>query len=181
MSLNSLHRVLNELAKQPAWETQQQYCRLLEIWQAVVEPEVALQARPLYMARKVLWVATSSSVWAQTLSLKRYSLLKKLNAQLPEPLVDIRFSTAQWHKNERDTAAHAQSDLINQHPSQVTQTASASSSPANTPQSAFEHWAEGVRARSHHLPCCPQCQCATPKGELQRWGRCYHCAAQQWH
>lgn len=177
MSFNSLSRVLTELSKQPAWENQQQHYQLLQIWQDAVKPEVALQTRPLYIARKMLWVATSSSAWAQTLSLKRYSLLKKLNAQLSEPLTDIRFSTAQWHQNRDRSVSQSDSSV---HPSRVSG-AKALPPEGDSPRSAFERWSQGVRSRSQHLPNCPQCQRPAPKGELQRWGLCCHCVAQQWH
>jgi predicted nucleic acid-binding Zn ribbon protein len=30
------------------------------------------------------------------------------------------------------------------------------------------------------LPRCPQCQCPTPPGELERWSVCAVCATQRW-
>ena len=133
MSFDSLDGVLAALKQQSIPELQQ-YHRLLESWQAIVEPSVALQTRPLYVSRQILWVATSSSVWAQTLSLQRYALLKKLNAELSEPLVDIRFSTAQWHKRDRSTAAIPVSQG---HPSR-TKPVPTQLPPGNSPQAAFE-------------------------------------------
>ena len=174
MSFDSLDHVLRALKQQSSPELQQ-YHHLLESWQAVVEPSVALQTRPLYVARQVLWVATSSSVWAQTLSLQRYALLKKLNAELSEPLVDIRFSTAQWHKRDRSAAAIPS---FQGHPSR-TKRVPTQLPPGNSPQEAFKRWAEGIRARSLHQNC-PSCQCPTPEGELQRWGLCYLCTTKQW-
>ena len=173
MSFDSLDGVLAALKQQSIPELQQ-YHRLLESWQAVVEPSVALQTRPLYVSRQILWVATSSSVWAQTLSLQRYALLKKLNAELSEPLVDIRFSTAQWHKRDRSTAAIPGSQG---HPSRTKPFPKLP--PGNSPQVAFERWSEQIRARSPHQVC-PSCQCPTPEGELQRWGLCYLCTTKQW-
>ncbi|MGK7875287.1 MAG: DUF721 domain-containing protein [Xenococcaceae cyanobacterium] len=186
MSFNSIHQILKTIEKQPGWVQYQQYRRVLQCWEGVIEPKVALQTRPLYIARKVLWVATSSSVWAQTLSLQRYSLLKKLNAQLPEQLVDIRFSPAQWHNKNRphDSSSNPQSIPQEQHPSLVVTEADPSSlnqlPEGNNLQAAFQRWVEVIKARSQNLPLCPQCQCPTPKGELQRWDVCAHCAAKQW-
>ncbi len=186
MSFNSIDRVLEAIEKQSSWELYRQYRRLLQCWKAVVEPKVALQTRPLYIARKVLWVATSNSVWAQTLAMGRYPLLKKLNAQLPEQLVDIRFSPAQWHNKNLSHAysPHSQSIAPQQHPSRLVTNRAPSSlnqlPEENTPQSAFQRWREVIQARSQNLPLCPQCQCPTPRGELQRWHLCACCAAQQW-
>ena len=175
MSFDSLNHVLAALKQQSSPELQQ-YHRLLEIWQAVVEPSVALQTRPLYVTRQVLSVATSSSVWAQTLSLQRYALLKKLNVQLGEPLVDIRFSTAHWHKRAHGSKAIAPS--LEGHPSRAKHVPTRLH-PGKTPQEALERWSKVIQERSP-LPTCPRCQCPTPEGELQRWGLCYHCITKQW-
>ncbi|MGF1480090.1 MAG: DciA family protein [Cyanophyceae cyanobacterium] len=173
MSFDSLDHVLEAIAL----PNSQQHC-LLEAWHTVVKPQVARHTRPLYVQRQVLWVATASSVWAQTLSLQRYSLLKKLNAQLDELLVEIRFSPAQWHQSSpaspdtasREHPSHLEReirDLLPQLPA------------GDNPHAAFQRWATTVQARSHSLPGCPQCQCPTPPGELQRWGMCIHCLAKQ--
>jgi predicted nucleic acid-binding Zn ribbon protein len=188
MSFSSLDRILDALKKQPGWEAQQQYFHLLECWQSVVPEKIAQQARPLYISRQVLWVATSSAVWAQNLTMQRYSLLKKLNALLSEPLSDIRFSTAQWHKAKplsmsptADTEAYP-SALAKALPIGIAPQITASvseSKKAKTPQEAFQRWAAVIQARSHSLPACPQCQSPTPPGELQRWTVCAYCATKQ--
>ncbi|MGH2415175.1 MAG: DUF721 domain-containing protein [Microcystaceae cyanobacterium] len=177
MSFNSLDQVLAAIEKQPGWEIQQQYRRLLECWPTVVEPKVALQTRPLYIVRNVLWVATSSSAWAQTLSLQRYSLLKQLNTYLPEPLVEIRFSPAQWYNQTGSIDRAQHSSLLGTNtdthlfPELL---------PENTPQSAFQRWAQSIETRSQHLSLCPRCQCPTPPDELQLWTLCAYCVTQQW-
>jgi predicted nucleic acid-binding Zn ribbon protein len=180
MSFSSLDRLLDELKKQPGWEAQRQYCHLLECWQSVVSEKVAQHARPLYISRQVLWVATFSAVWAQNLSLQRYSLLKKLNTLLSEPLSDIRFSSAQWHKAKPSSGSPTAD--TGSYPSAIAPqiTASVSTSEkAKTPQEAFQRWAAIIKARSHSLPTCPQCQSPTPPGELQRWTVCAYCATKQ--
>jgi predicted nucleic acid-binding Zn ribbon protein len=187
MSFNSLPEILEHLEKQAGWERHQQYRHLLQCWTAVVEPPVALQTRPLYIARQVLWVATSSSAWAQTLSLQRYFLLKKLNTLLREPLTDIRFSSAHWHDRLSDSTDEkpGQMSPVEKHPSLVDETLPPSSTPErlmedNTLDAVFARWTEVVRSRSQSLPLCPQCQCPTPVGELERWTVCACCAAQLW-
>jgi predicted nucleic acid-binding Zn ribbon protein len=188
MSFSSLDRILDALKKQPGWEAQKQYSHLLECWQSVVPEKISQHARPLYISRQVLWVATSSAVWAQNLTMQRYSLLKKLNALLAEPLSDIRFSTAQWHKakpssespsvdRETYSSALAKALPIGIAP-QITASVSESKK-AKTPQEAFQRWAAIIEARSHSLPACPQCQSPTPPKELQRWTVCAYCATKQ--
>ena len=187
MSFNSLHNVLETIEKQPSWKIQQEHRHLVKCWQSVIEPKIALHTRPLYMARKIFWVATSSSVWAQTLSLKRHTLLKKLNALLPYKLIDIRFSSAHWHQqnqSQRDssnTQATQRKDPSKMENNEVIISSLSSLDDDNSnPKAAFERWAKVIKKRSQQLPPCPHCQCPTPLSELQRWNLCSHCVAKQW-
>jgi predicted nucleic acid-binding Zn ribbon protein len=179
MSFDSLDRILEALEKQPGWEAHRQYRHLLQCWETVVEPKIVKQTRPLYVSRNVLFVATASSVWAQNLSLQRYSLLKKLNALLSEPLVDIRFSSAQWY-NVKPAVATERADR-EKHPSTIAPVPSLSELPNKnpTPQEAFQRWAKVIEARSQNLPLCPNCQSPTPPGELERWTVCAYCIRKQ--
>jgi hypothetical protein len=61
--------------------------RLMEVWNGVVGPEVAGNATPASLRRGRLTVATSSSVWAQTLQLMGESLVQRLNEALGEVVV----------------------------------------------------------------------------------------------
>ncbi|MBE9167910.1 DUF721 domain-containing protein [Pleurocapsales cyanobacterium LEGE 06147] len=198
-SFNSIDRILEKLEQQPGWEQYQQYRRLLKCWQAIIDRKIAENARPLYVAREVLWVATSSSTWAQELSLRRYNLLQQLNAELPFQLVDLRCSPAWWHQTKNShTSTNPLPTDRQQHPSKVAINLTTSSpstdnnSQIDTPTSnsaekrsqqlaaSFQRWAQTIQVRSQDLPLCPQCGCPTPNGEIQRWGFCYYCAAQRW-
>ena len=178
MSFNSLDQLLETIIQQPGWEKYRQNLCLFQSWEKTVGEKIAAHTRPLYIKRNVLWVATSSSVWAQTLSMQRYSLLLKLNQQLPYQLTDLRFSTAEWHK-PRISNSLAE---LNNHPSQVTVTnladAMSQLPQGDTPKTAFQRWLQALKMRSQGLPTCPQCQAPTPAGEIERWGRCFHCASQ---
>ncbi len=181
MAFNSLDHLLTALQKQPGWDQYQRYCRVHQYWHQILDPKTVIYTKPLYIQRNVLLVATSSAVWAQHLSLQRYSLLEKINAQFPtEPLVDIRFSSARWH----DSQSVADTSVASSHPSDIelpnpiSQTSS--DELATTPQTAFQRWRELMKARSQGLPLCPQCLCPTPPGELKRWSLCMHCATRQW-
>lgn len=186
MSFKSLEKILAAIENQPNWEKQRQYRILLQCWQKVVQPQVARETRPLYIARQVLWVATSSSVWAQTLSLQRYTLVKKLNPQLPEKLTDIRFSSAQWY--DHNCAANSQftnpAHPNQPHPSQVVladNSDSVNNLAGKTPlDSARQNWLSAIQGRLRQLPLCPQCQSPTPEGELERWGQCACCVSAHW-
>lgn len=190
MSLKSLHTVLNAFESQENWRSRQQFKALLACWNRVVGGAVAAQTRPLGVQRGVLHVATSSAAWAQNLAFERQRLLGKLKAQLqetflPEELVDIRFSAAQWQNQQPASPSDAidQRAAERDHPShvEVPTPPQAVFQPApQNPKSAFQQWANAIHARSQHLPLCPQCQCPTPPGELSRWSMCSLCIAKQW-
>ncbi|NEP61925.1 MAG: DUF721 domain-containing protein [Symploca sp. SIO2G7] len=181
MMFKSLNHILSKLEKQPQWEGLRQFQRLVTCWQQVVGATVAQQTRPYSISRDVLYVATSSSVWAQELKFQRRLILKKLNTELTMQLVDIRFSTAQWEKNqETDEVLKSQSLSWQEHPSYFVETVSLSTVAIEEPHSAAQHWIKLLQMRSQQLPLCPNCQCPTPQGELQRWGICCLCAAKNW-
>lgn len=174
MSFGSLEQILAAIAKQPGWEKQQLYQRLLESWSVVVTPQAREHSRPLYISRQVLWVATSSAVWAQHLSLLRMSLLKKLTPLLGnEPLSDIRFSCVNWHNQSLTATRIDSSSILEQHPSSIIIEPRQSKEHY---ESAFESWTSFRNSLSQHLPLCLECQCPTPPGEIARWGVCSYCS-----
>ncbi len=75
----SLHHILDVIENQPGWEVQQQFRLILAQWSGVVGATVADHTRPTGIDRSVLWVATSSPIWAQELTFKRHLILQKLN------------------------------------------------------------------------------------------------------
>ncbi|NEO32743.1 MAG: DUF721 domain-containing protein [Symploca sp. SIO3C6] len=92
----SIDHILDVLENQPHLEGIKKFQRLLKGWPQIVGATAAQHTRPYSISRDVLYVATSSSAWAQELKFRRISILKKLNAQFPNLIVDIRFSTAEW-------------------------------------------------------------------------------------
>ena len=90
MGFNRLNDLLNSLQTQGNWEKEDGFLHLCKLWESLVDPKIKAHTRPQSVSRQVLWVATSSAAWSQTLSLQRYQLLKKLNAQLSTPLVDLK-------------------------------------------------------------------------------------------
>jgi predicted nucleic acid-binding Zn ribbon protein len=177
MSLKSVNDILGVLEQQTKWQ-EPPFQRLLNCWAEVVGAVVAVNARPVSIQRDVLWVATSSAAWAQNLTFGRQPLLLKLNQKLPTPLVDIRFSSADWQRPP-DVQKLPPAVLPHEHPSYLGAKISPRPEAANTIKTAndaFESWAKTMQTRSHNLPLCPQCQCPTPPGELERWGVCSPCA-----
>lgn len=184
MSFKSLNHILGAIQKQADWQKPlQSFQSLLDCWPEVVGAKYAAQTRPVAIQRDILLVATSSSTWAQELTLRRHSLLKKLNTRMSVPIVDIRFSTPHWQNTAQNKSA-SESTVWQDHPSYITEQDAAAVSnqtgDIQDPQTAFQHWADSVRRRSQHLLLCPQCQCPTPPGELHRWDVCAVCATKQW-
>lgn len=179
MGFESFNRVLGSLGNQAGLQPLQEFQHLRSCWPEVVGPTVMAQTRPLSVERGVLKVAVSSSVWAQQLTFQRRLILAKLNVLLASPLADIRFSTAHWvltPESDESVAGDHPSRLLNRHkPPAAGETPAAASALA-----AFQRWAKGIQARGQSLPLCPQCDCPTPPGEIQRWGVCALCAAKQW-
>jgi predicted nucleic acid-binding Zn ribbon protein len=175
MSFKSINQVLGNIQRSEIWQ-EQVFPRLLKCWVEVVGTPVADQTRPLSIQRDVVWVATSSAAWAQNLTFGRKTILMKLNDKLSTSLVDIRFSTAEW-KNSSTTGTEPTVSAY-EHPSYVVDDLTTEKlviSSLDNALGVFENWAKKMQERSHHLPLCPQCQCPTPPGELERWDVCSLC------
>lgn len=215
-----LHHILDVIENQPGWLTQQQFRLILRQWTEVVGKDVAAHTRPTGIDRQILWVATSSPVWAQELSYKRQMILRKLSHLLTQKfgtpaqgtLNDIKFSPKYWqHPNfntknpEPNLAQHPSylpplpESFSPDSPPDLAQNLSPNlpislspdllsellpdSRPNSRPVSEkrlSQSWWQKIQARSTHLPLCPQCQCPTPPGELDRWQCCSLCATKKW-
>lgn len=179
MSLKSVNDILS-LPEIQILLYEQPFPRLLKCWAEVVGSAIAAHTQPLSIQRDVLRVATSSAAWAQNLTFERQRLLVKLNQKLPDPLVDIHFSTAGW-KRPQDKANQQKTISTASHPSYLGDEIGLVPEvlPTKNANAAFENWAKKMQRRSHNLPICPQCQSPTPPGEIQRWGVCSICATKQ--
>lgn len=191
MRFNSLEQILTQLEKQPGWEKFKEYRQLLKCWNNTVNQQTGKHTRPLYITRQILWVATSSSTRAQELSFQRYTLLKRLNKQLPFTLKDIRFSSSRWHQKTYEF--ENQANIFNISRQNKSQAAIALSpkikgqtletqdqSEPNQAKKAAKRWLKTLEQANSSLINCPNCQAQTPKVEIERWDLCHHCVAQKW-
>ncbi len=179
MTLSSLDHLLEVLAKQPKWEEYRRYVEICDIWPTIMPKKAASQSQPLYIQRDILWIAVSSSVWAQQLSFESYSLLKQLNYHLSgSPLHKLRFSPAQWHPH-RDQEQPSSPDQARSFFSYIDAVKPSPQTP-QTPEEAFQRWTKAIAQHLDTLPLCPQCHCRTPAIELERWSQCYLCITQHW-
>ncbi len=184
MSLQSLEELLIALSRKMNWDKGLDYFYVLrQYWSEAVGLAAFDHTRPLYIRNHVLWVATSSAVWSQTLTFRRSQILSKLNCHLANPLTDIRFSSAEWEnitrKNKSDTPPDELNDISLADYSPNNQNDLIIKHDPHTPekvQQAFNQWAEKVKQRSQSYLLCPECHCPTPPFELQRWGICSICA-----
>lgn len=178
MSFESLQGIIGKIKQQPNWETHRLYCLVVESWPEIVNAKTAKHSRPVYLARETLWVATANSVWAQTLSLQRVSILRGLNKVIPEKIKEVRFSAAKWSQTPI-----SQVNLTSRtsHPSSLPQLEGDNFQEQNleksTAKAALSAWIKTVETRSNTLPLCPRCQSPTPPGELDRWSICAFCLA----
>lgn len=188
MAWKALDTLLLALQQQPSWQAYRQYQHLLQVWEKVVEPRILAVTKPLALRRQVFWVATTTPVWAQTLTLQRYPLLKQLNKHLAQPLLDLRFSAAQGyqiqdlppssHRETVEPPSRSESAIA---PSLPMSNFTDSSRPPKTPMEAFERWKSVLQDRAERLPACPRCQSPTLPQDLERWSVCSSCVRQRWH
>ena len=190
MFFDSVEQILAQLEQQPGWEKLREHRQLLKCWHDTVSRNTAQHTRPLYISRQVLWVATSSAARAQELSFQRYTLLKKLNNQLPFVLKDVRFSSSQWHQATAQNTLNTNLFSISEqqkfkHNPIEYQSLNFKSNKDHISSStdaklAARRWLETIKKKSSSFSCCPQCNAATPMEEIERWNFCYHCIAQKW-
>lgn len=191
LHFNSVEQILNQLEQQPGWEKFKEYRQLLKCWDNTVNQNTAKHTRPLYIARQIFWVATSSAARAQELSFQRYTLLKRLNKQLPFTLKDVRFTASGWHQktpqldnqinlfsisSQYQSRAASKGSLSSETEHQDNNDQSASSRAKNAAKS----WLKALEQNSGSDLFCPKCNALTSKGEMERWNLCFHCIAQEW-
>jgi len=182
MVLQSLQAILDTLEHSPQGLPQQGLCWVVQQWPTIVGEVVAAHTRPLTLDRDILRVATSSPVWSQTLVFERRRLLKKLNSRLPQPLRDIRFSTARWYDPQRAAPLASQDAHLSseQHPSQLPKSPQSSGLDSSVIPSTLQGGFLQHQKQLQSLPRCSNCHSPAPLGELERWSCCALCVRQQW-
>jgi predicted nucleic acid-binding Zn ribbon protein len=200
MSFRTVSDIIGALQARGYWQAPPLQI-LLNCWHEIVGNTIVLHTRPIFIQRDVLYVATSSAAWAQTLTFERKNLLANVNRKLlapsgvvsstetteiqqtHSPLTDIRFSTAGWNscrhiiKPKRPT--HTEHPCYLEHNSFEFTEKGIVANDGNAVNMAFDRWAKKVQISSLNQPLCPQCQSPAPEGEVQRWGVCALCAAKR--
>jgi predicted nucleic acid-binding Zn ribbon protein len=196
LHFNSVEQILAQLERQPGWSKFRDYRQLLKCWHNTVSKNTAQHTRPLYITRQVLRVATNSASRAQELSLSRYTLLKRLNQQLPFTLKDIRFSSLEWHQTNyqpetrkilfnlsQQQSSKPKNNLIDSNilPQRL-ENISGKLSPQEKAKTAAKRCLDNIQQNQNSTSSlsCPNCGVLTPIGEIERWNLCYLCIAQKW-
>jgi predicted nucleic acid-binding Zn ribbon protein len=180
---HSISSIVESFKRQELWDEKRAFDRLVRAWPDAVGANVSRQTRLVEIRQDVLYVATSHSVWAQQLGFQRKDILAKLNAKLPRPLKDIRFSPGQWHRRPLTNSLRMTDEFLD-HPCRWTgieteeewRDRASPPSPPQTAREAFDLWAKKIQSRTRSLPLCPKCQCPTPPKELAYWSVCALCS-----
>lgn len=185
MGLTGIHILVQRVQATPAWHNVQQFLQLAQEWPEIVGVVVAQQSRPIALTEQgILRVAVSSGVWAQTLTFERPQILAKLLEHSQLPIQDIHFSSRDWYRPGLKSKRKTTSTSTSKTPQSSSPSLAISPTPGNpigdppqTAQEAFDHWQATLQMRSHHLKCCPRCQCPTPAPELAQYHLCQLCYA----
>jgi len=187
MSFHSVEKLLSAIEQQPGWEKYRLYRKILQSWSSLVGSNLAKVCRPLCIDRNILYIATSSSVVAQDLTMKRPQLLKKFNQSLATNFQDLRFSPAKWHnfktnrQQQQTEPASSRIEDLEAIPEELSPNyPHLPSNPDNDPVIALEGLINVIQQRSRDLPLCPVCQAPTPTIELERWQVCACCVSKRW-
>lgn len=70
-------------------------CSYLSLWQEIVDERIGKNTEAVKLNNHILFVSTSTPVWAQELSFLKTEMIKKFNARAGEEAIkDIRFKSA---------------------------------------------------------------------------------------
>lgn len=84
--------LLTSLIASKGWSERVDLHSVFLIWDELVGPEIARQAQPHVIRKRILWVRVADSVWMQQLHLLKEMLLEKINARLKKGrFTDLRF------------------------------------------------------------------------------------------
>jgi len=73
-------------------------CGLLGLWEKVAGERVGKQTEAIKITNKILYVATSSSTWAQELSFLKNEFIDKFNKEAGKEVIkDIKFRAGGKH------------------------------------------------------------------------------------
>jgi hypothetical protein len=92
--MEEIKDILAEILGRPDIKKGMDSSKPLIFWEKIVGERIASHTRPVKITKKVLFINTTSPVWAQQLSLMKMTLIQKINEYLgvENAIQDIRFS-----------------------------------------------------------------------------------------
>jgi predicted nucleic acid-binding Zn ribbon protein len=77
-------------------------CRLLSLWEKVVDERVGKQTEAIKIRNRTLYVSTATPAWAQELSFLKREIVKKFNAEAGKDVIrDIKFKAGGEYGQEK--------------------------------------------------------------------------------
>lgn len=178
MPVQSLSKILANYSNTEMLRSQK-FVQLQRCWSQVVGEAVAPHTRPVRLQDGILYVAASSSVWAQNLQYQRRLLIDKITEIWigGEAIRDLRFETTGWHT----TYKKSRRSLVNSdHPS-FGRLKRAPVEPVvgeTLLEQKFNRLRSLARWRTSQMATCPRCRMAATPGELERWQMCGCCVVE---
>jgi predicted nucleic acid-binding Zn ribbon protein len=84
--------ILTAILKDRGWNSIIRQNRVFDEWEGAVGSIIARNARPVRVDRGVILAVVSSPAWTQELTLKKETIIGRLNDRLGKPVItDIRF------------------------------------------------------------------------------------------
>jgi len=98
-----LSGLLEDLMKKSGLEHKLKQHKIMLAWKELVGAANARNSWPLRVSNGVLWVGCSSAAWAQTMTMLREQIMKKIAAKLGYcPVSEIRFSSGSRRQDGAD-------------------------------------------------------------------------------
>ena len=168
----SIDSVIHTFKSKPTWAEFRQLELITQLWPDTVGKAVLNHTRPLRLHHGSLVVATSSAAWAQNLAFQRKLIVKKLNAQLTKPILDIRFRPGEWNAKAVRREFPSRSGSSPFRPYQ----ANHERPKPETAAEAFQRWKQRTQAlQAKTMATCPTCHRPAPEHELRRYSVCEFC------
>lgn len=89
--IQKIDQVMAEITGQLGITAKLEENKTFLIWGESVGEDIAKNTQPAYIANGILFIYTTSPVWAHQLTIKKNELLEKLNERLIIPVKELRF------------------------------------------------------------------------------------------
>ncbi len=141
----SLLSCIDDLKK--SWEDLDKFTKITENWRELIGTELFKECKPLKIEKKILVIAVNNPQWRQALIYNKHKLKERIY-EIGIQLSEIKIIQNYELKKSNRNSLNAKF-ILNQHPSRVN--------------------------KYNLMDICKLCNCPTPRGEIDRWGKCTFC------